>query len=114
MLLNQLRKMGKIVIDTSSESVVVKFLAPTVKTKQSQLNKSWSVSPAKIKEKPVEITEADKSLATLKRTEKILHQEITKFEEEMNLLEQTAKAKLREGSRTGVVFQLGLLIFLSF
>ena len=103
-LVNQLGKMGKVVIDASSEAVVVKFVMPTVKTKQTQLNKSWSISPAKPKDKPVEITEADKSLTALKRTEKLVNEEIAKFEEEIKTLEITARTKLKEGSRAGVGF----------
>lgn len=110
MLLNELKKMGKVVIDASTETIVVKFILPTAKTnKQPQLNKSWSISPIRAKEKPVEITQADKTLATLKRTEKLVVEEIAKFEEEIKTLEQTARTKIKEGSKTGVSCFLNVL-----
>ena len=103
MVLNHLQKMGKVAIDTSGEQTMIKFIVPTVKTKQSQLNNSgWSISPAKTKEKAIEITEVDRSLATLKRTEKLLNDEIENLESEMNTLEQTARTRLKEGSRGAV------------
>ncbi len=109
LVLNHLQKMGKVAIDASGEQAMIKFIVPTVKTKQSQLNNSgWSISPAKPKEKTSEITEVDRSLATLKRTEKLLNDEIDNLEAEMNTLEQTARTRLKEGSR-GAVSSLSLL-----
>lgn len=109
LILNHLQKMGKLAIDESSENTMIKFIVPTVsKTKQSQLNNSgWSISPAKPKEKSAEITEVDRSLATLKRTEKLLNDEIDNLEMEMNTLEQTARIRLKEGSR-GAVRKCGI------
>lgn len=103
LILNHLQKMGKVAIEASSEQTMIKFIVPTVKTKQSQLNHSgWGVSPAKQKEKTIEITEVDRSLATLKRTEKLLNDEIDSMETEMKTLEQTARTRLKEGSREAV------------
>nr|CAH0102021.1 unnamed protein product [Daphnia galeata] len=99
-ILNHLQKIGKVAIEVSSDQPMIKFIVPTVKTKQSQLNNSgWSISPAKQKEKIIEITEVDRSLATLKRTEKLLNDEIESMESEMKTLEQTARMRLKEGSR---------------
>lgn len=105
LILNHLQKMGKLAIDNSSDQTMVKFIVPTVnKTKQSQLNNSgWSTSPAKPKERTSEITEVDRSLATLKRTEKLLNEEIDNLEIEMNTLEQTARTRLKEGTRGAVI-----------
>lgn len=100
LILNHLQNLGKVAIEASSDQTMIKFIVPTIKTKQSQLNNSgWSVSPAKQKEKTIEITEVDRSLATLKRTEKLLNDEIESMEMEMKTLEQTARARLKEGSR---------------
>lgn len=103
LILNHLQNLGKVAIEASSDQTMIKFIVPTIKTKQSQLNNSgWSVSPAKQKEKTIEITEVDRSLATLKRTEKLLNDEIESMEMEMKTLEQTARARLKEGSRGAV------------
>lgn len=103
LILRHLQKMGKVAIDASPEQTMVKFVVPTVKSKQSQLNNSgWSISPLKSKEKSSEISEVDRSLATLKRTEKLLNDEIDSLEKEMNTLENTARTRLKEGSRGAV------------
>ncbi|XP_046656454.1 charged multivesicular body protein 7-like [Daphnia pulicaria] len=100
LILNHLQQIGKVAIESSSDQTMIKFIVPTVKAKQSQLNNSgWSISPAKQKEKAIEITEVDRSLATLKRTEKLLNDEIDNMESEMKSLEQTARTRLKEGSR---------------
>lgn len=103
LILNHLQQIGKVAIESSSDQTMIKFIVPTVKAKQSQLNNSgWSISPAKQKEKAIEITEVDRSLATLKKTEKLLNDEIDNMESEMKTLEQTARTRLKEGSRGAV------------
>lgn len=105
LILGYLLKTRKIAIDSSSTGTVVKFLQATGKSKPAQqLNSSsfWSGSPAKPKEKSSEITEVDRSLATLKRTEKLLNDEIQSLEAEMSKLRDIAKARLNEGSRVAV------------
>ncbi len=112
-ILNHLQKIGKVAIEVSSDQPMIKFIVPTVKTKQSQLNNSgWSISPAKQKEKTIEITEVDRSLATLKRTEKLLNDEIESMESEMKTLEQTARMRLKEGSRGAVSLLQSFLILI--
>ena len=103
LILSHLQKLGKVAIDESSDQTMIKFVVPTAKAKPSQLNNSgWSLSPAKPKEKSAEITEVDRSLATLKRTEKLLNDEIDNLESEMSTLERTARIRLKEGSRGAV------------
>lgn len=103
LILSHLKKMGKVAIEESTDRTMVKFIVPDVKTKQSQLNNSgWTPSPAKPKEKSAEITEVDRSLATLKRTEKLLNDEIDNLESEMSRLEQAARSRIKEGSRLAV------------
>ena len=108
LIFSQLQKSGKVAIESSSTQTMVKFLVSSNKTTKtkSAANTSllWNLSPVKPKEKAaVEITEVDRSLATLKRTEKLLTDEIDKLEEDMNGLEQTAKARLKEGARGAVI-----------
>jgi len=103
-LLTHLQKTGKVVIDTSSPETMIKFNAQE-KTKSSLNSSFWSLSSSsspvqsKSKEKPAEITEVDRSLVTLKRTEKFLVEEIDKLELDITTLRQTAKSRLKEGSR---------------
>jgi len=104
-LLTHLHNTGKITIDTSSPQTVIKFNVP--EKIKSSLDSSFrttssSLSPvqSKSKEKPSEITEVDRSLAKLKRTEKLLQDEIDKLEIDMNSLQQTAKSRLKAGSRS--------------
>ena len=106
-LLTHLHNTGKITIDTSSPQTVIKFNVP--EKIKSSLDSSFrttssSLSPvqSKSKEKPSEITEVDRSLAKLKRTEKLLQDEIDKLEIDMNSLQQTAKSRLKAGSRSAV------------
>jgi len=104
-LLTHLHKTGKIAIDTTSPQTMIKFIVPE-KTK-SNLNSSFrstssSLSPIQSKsknEKPSEITEVDRSLAKLKKTEKLLEDEIDELEFKMSALKETAKTRLKEGSR---------------
>lgn len=108
LIFSQLQKLGKVAIESSSTQTMIKFLVSSNKTTKtkSAANSSllWNLSPVKPKEKAaVEITEVDRSLATLKRTEKLLTDEIDKLEEDMNGLEQTAKARLKEGARGAVI-----------
>ena len=108
-LLTHLHKTGKIVIDSSSPQTMIKF---KIQEKTiSSLNSSFrspssSLSPvqSKSEEKPSEITEVDRSLAKLKQTEKLLEDEIDKLELHMNSLTETAKLRLKEGSRAAVSF----------
>ena len=108
-LLTHLQKTGKVVIDTSSPETMIKFNAQE-KTKSSLNSSFWSLSSSsspvqsKSKEKPAEITEVDRSLVTLKRTEKFLVEEIDKLELDITTLRQTAKSRLKEGSRAAVSF----------
>lgn len=111
-ILRHLQRMGKIAIDASSAQTMVKFLVQSTpkksqKNAQSLNNTSSSVwsstPPIKAKEKPsAEITEVDRSLAALKRTEKLLDSEIKELEDQMNALKLTAKVKLNEGNREAV------------
>lgn len=102
-------------IESSSTQTVVKFLVASTKsskTKSANTSLLWNLSPVKPKEKAaVEITEVDRSLATLKRTEKLLTEEIDKIEEDMNGLEQTAKTRLKEGARGAVIKNLNSIYF---
>jgi len=109
-LLTHLHKTGKIAIDTTSPQTMIKFIVPE-KTK-SNLNSSFrstssSLSPIQSKsknEKPSEITEVDRSLAKLKKTEKLLEDEIDELEFKMSALKETAKTRLKEGSRGAVSY----------
>lgn len=110
-ILNQLQKTGRAAVDSSASQTMVKFLLPTVKSPvgkskpvQQNCTPIRSKSPVKAnKEKlSVEITEVDRSLATLKRTEKLLADEINELEDQMVALEQTARSRLREGARAAV------------
>ena len=107
-VLNHLERLGKIAVDTSSSQAVVKFCV-TANSKASSKplasamwNLSSSMSPIKTKEKPSEITEVDRTLASLKRTEKLLSDEVEGVYQEMSTLEETARAKLKQGNRVAV------------
>ena len=114
-ILDQLRRTGKVIIDGSSSQTMLKFLNVSASPKKSKsasamLNSSLSVRSTppvqRTKEKAAastEITEVDKSLAALKRTEKLLDSEISELEDQMNALKLTAKARLNEGSREAVI-----------
>ena len=105
-LLNHLEKLGRIALDASGSQVVVKFM-PLEKKNSTQHNTSlWNMSlttsPRASKEKSTEITEVDRSLATIKRTEKLLNDEVENLQKEMDALEQKARSCLRDGSRPAV------------
>lgn len=111
-LLGHLQKTGRVAVDTSHQTIV-KFI-PIEKETPGKVTKTvWKIgtvfSPTKGKEKPIEITEVDRSLATLKRTEKLLIEEIDKMETEVCSLQETARNRLREGSR-GAVSYLGIRV----
>ena len=102
-ILNHLQKSGKVAVDSSSSETMVKFLTIKKTTPKSPAPSLSAVkSPVKVKETSTEITEVDRTLATLKRTEKLLNDEVDKLHNDMAALEQTARLKLREGARSAV------------
>lgn len=118
-VLYHLQKKGKIVVDASTPDTMIKFIpssnsvnTPIAKrTSQQQQNTPvWNSSPLTLsKEKPsAEITEIDRSLATLRRTEMLLENEIDDLENQMQALEQTARTRLKEGARgaVSIVFKI--------
>jgi len=122
-VLYHLQKKGKIVVDASTPHTMIKFLpssssvnkTPIAKrsVQQQQNTPVWNSSPLTTsKEKPsAEITEIDRSLATLRRTEMLLENEIDDLENQMQALEQTARTRLKEGARGAVSIVLSILKF---